>query len=237
MLRYRFFILLVAMILLMAITPALHMFESEAHIALRRVVVEILFAAMLLAAIFAVSHSRSAVIIAWVLVTLTIILQVLSLVYEQDSIFLAHNFLGILFLCYTIAHIIRYLFVSEHVTFDMICASLCVYLLMGLMWAFAYSMLDTWDHDAFAYAFADNGETRVMRFSSEPSNVALYYSFVTLTTLGYGDITPVSPIARVLAAAEAFLGQLYLVVLVARLVGLHISQSTSAQSGKEGKAL
>lgn len=231
MLRCRFFILLVAMILLMVVTSALHTFGSEANILIRRIVVEIVFAIMLLAAIFAVSHQRSTVCIAAILVAVMVFLQGLNLKVERDSIIVTHHFLGILFLGYTIAHIVKYLFVSKRVTFDVICASLCVYLLMGLMWAFAYSTLYTWDHGAFAYAFAEEGG---MRFSSEPSNEALYYSFVTLTTLGYGDITPRSPIARVLAATEAFLGQLYLVVLVARLVGLHISQSTSSRSKMEG---
>ena len=233
MLRYRFLILLIAMILLMVMTSALHTFGSEAHTILRRIVVEILFAVMLLAAIFAVSKRRTAIVVGGILVALTICLQGLSLLIERDSILLTHHLLGILVLGYTVVHIVKYLFVSDHVTFDMICASLCVYLLMGVMWSFAYSMLVIWDHGAFAYAFAEEGEMSVMRLSSEPSNAALYYSFVTLTTLGYGDITPVSPIARMLAAIEAFVGQLYLVVLVARLVGLHISQATSRRSGSE----
>ncbi len=54
-----------------------------------------------------------------------------------------------------------------------------------------------------------------------------YYSFVTMTTLGYGDIVPASPVARMCAVLQAVLGQLYLAVLVARLVGLHILHATS----------
>jgi voltage-gated potassium channel Kch len=58
------------------------------------------------------------------------------------------------------------------------------------------------------------------------SVTALYYSVVTLTTLGYGDVTPVTTAARMTAALEAMVGQVYLVVLVARLVGLNVSQTT-----------
>lgn len=58
----------------------------------------------------------------------------------------------------------------------------------------------------------------------------IYYSFVTLTTLGYGDIVPVSPSARSLATLEALTGQLYLTVLVARLVGLQITHSARRRS-------
>ncbi len=58
----------------------------------------------------------------------------------------------------------------------------------------------------------------------------VYYSFVTLTTLGYGDIVPVNPSVRALATLEAITGQLYLTVLVARLVGLHITHSSQRRS-------
>ena len=61
----------------------------------------------------------------------------------------------------------------------------------------------------------------------------VYYSFVTLTTLGYGDIVPVSPSARALATLEALTGQLYLTVLVARLVGLHITHSSRRPSAED----
>ena len=55
----------------------------------------------------------------------------------------------------------------------------------------------------------------------------LYYSFVTLTTLGYGDVVPILPAARSMATLEALMGQLYLVIVVARLVALHITHSKS----------
>ena len=61
----------------------------------------------------------------------------------------------------------------------------------------------------------------------------VYYSFVTLTTLGYGDIVPVSPSARALATLEALTGQLYLTVLVARLVGLHITHASRRRSAED----
>jgi voltage-gated potassium channel len=57
-----------------------------------------------------------------------------------------------------------------------------------------------------------------------------YYSFVTLTTLGYGDITPLTPVARSLSLLEAITGQLYIAILIARLVGIHIAQSMKSAS-------
>ena len=63
-------------------------------------------------------------------------------------------------------------------------------------------------------------------FGDQHTATSLYFSFVTLTTLGYGDITPLSMPARMLVVAEAVIGQIYLVVLVARLVGLQISNES-----------
>ena len=104
----------------------------------------------------------------------------------------------------------------------MIVASLCAYLLLAVWFTNAYSLINIVDPSSF-------------RVLSEPSNsfgdtadgLALYYSIVTLTTLGYGDIVPTNSFARMLAAVEAIVGQIYLVVLVARLVGMHITGGSS----------
>jgi hypothetical protein len=78
-----------------------------------------------------------------------------------------------------------------------------------------------------------------MQLGAGDSVVPLYYSFVTMTTLGYGDIVPHTPTARILSVLQSVMGQLYLAVLVARLVGLQISQSretshpASDSSGQE----
>jgi voltage-gated potassium channel Kch len=64
-----------------------------------------------------------------------------------------------------------------------------------------------------------------MQFGTDNASLSLYYSFVTLTTLGYGDVSPAVPLSRMLAALEALTGQLYIAVLVARLVALQILHS------------
>ena len=69
-----------------------------------------------------------------------------------------------------------------------------------------------------------------MELGGRATALTLYYSIVTLTTLGYGDITPRTPPARMFAAMEAVTGQIYLTVLVARLVGMHIAHSTGRRT-------
>ncbi len=97
----------------------------------------------------------------------------------------------------------------------MIMGAICAYFLMGLVWAFAYSTLEFFQPGSFQ-----------MPPGTVNQETFAYYSYVTLTTLGYGEITPISAPARSFAILEAMIGQLYLAVLIARLVGIHIAQSS-----------
>ena len=98
------------------------------------------------------------------------------------------------------------------VTHSRIQGAIAVYLLFGIGWAHAYHITETLHPGSFATTAA------------AMSNVSdwVYYSFVTLTTVGYGDITPARPIARTLSIGEALTGQLYLAVLIARLVAMEV---------------
>ncbi len=105
------------------------------------------------------------------------------------------------------------IFSEKMITADTIQGGIAVYFLSGLLWAFFYQILLAFDSSAISLPVHTSGE-----FSE-----LIYFSFVTLTTLGYGEITPVSWMAQNLTLLEAVWGQTYLVVLVARLVGLHLS--------------
>jgi hypothetical protein len=104
---------------------------------------------------------------------------------------------------------------SEDVTREVLFAAVIIYLLMALMWSFAYMVLEAIVPGSFN--IPESG-LEVRQF------VFLYYSFVTITTLGYGDITPATHQAGALAILEAIAGQIYLVVLVAFLVGMFVSR-------------
>ena len=100
---------------------------------------------------------------------------------------------------------------------NILMGAVCIYLLLGLIWAILYDMFAIlWPEASF------NGlkfEEDRLQFDS-----FLYFSFVTLTTAGYGDITPVNPLIRTLAYLEMITGQFYMAVLVAGLVGLFMRQ-------------
>lgn len=104
---------------------------------------------------------------------------------------------------------------KRKVTINVLYGAAVTYLLIGLLFANVFYLIDVSHHNAFNF----HGITR----TDAPLQIFTYYSFVTLTTLGYGDITPVSNIARTFAWFEAALGQIYLTILIAQLVGSFIA--------------
>jgi len=96
---------------------------------------------------------------------------------------------------------------------------------MGYGWTFVYSILLELEPQSFV------ATSEVARNDYIDRLLQLrYFSFTTLTTVGYGDIVPRSPAARTMAVLEAVMGQFYLVALVGRLVGLHIVHGSNPRS-------
>lgn len=93
--------------------------------------------------------------------------------------------------------------------------SVCLYMLMGVAWAVAYTLLEMLTPGSFAGISIQPGQGWNSNW--------LYFSFVTMSTLGYGDITPISPMAKMLAYMQAMFGLFYIAVLVAGLVGAYVS--------------
>ncbi|WP_019504364.1 potassium channel family protein [Pleurocapsa sp. PCC 7319] len=110
--------------------------------------------------------------------------------------------------------ILRDILLSQEITIDTIRGGICVYLLIGFVWALLYGITASLDSNAFSQPIVE----------IESYGRAVYFSFTTLTTLGYGDIIPVSPLAKMLTNLEAIIGQLYPAILIAILVGSYISQ-------------
>ena len=127
---------------------------------------------------------------------------------------------GILFFSFLAALISRELLTDDsRVDSETLWAAVNVYLLIGLLFAFWYAALATFEPDLFSGKFIDQ-QTRDQLFGY------IYFSFVTLTTLGYGDITPNSTGAATLTYLEAVIGQLYIAIMLARLVGLYITRKS-----------
>jgi len=131
------------------------------------------------------------------------------------------------FLCFTAAHILGYVFRARRVTSEILFGALSVYLLIGLTFGLVFTTLEARHPGSLSLpaATVEAGLPGPRQFST-----ISYFSFVTMTTLGYGDIGPLTPATRSLVTLEALLGQLFLAVLMARLVALHIMHGTEAES-------
>lgn len=123
---------------------------------------------------------------------------------------------GVVFLGWTAGLVLNRVLRQDNVTVDTLMGSVCAYLLIAAAWGMAYSALEIGNPESFS-------------MPSDPPDFVpnindwLYYSFMTLTTLGYGNIQPATRAAGTLTWMEAMAGQFYLAVLVARLVSLHVS--------------
>src|SRR6266516_4675516 len=122
---------------------------------------------------------------------------------------------GLILIIFVVGHLLRFVLRAPVVTTDVLCASISAYLMLGLMWTMAYWLVDQLTPGG-AFSFNTNAGTRSINGFN-----GFYFSFITLSTVGYGDITPVSKVARMLAAMEAMTGLLYVAVLIARLVSLY----------------
>jgi Ion channel len=177
-------------------------------------VMQLLYSFLFISALYAVAQSRWAfrsgiLLLAAGLVTHWWIILTLSTISVVAGIICA-----IIFFCFIALSLLFHVFGHERVSSDTIAGAICVFLLIGMIWTLVYQAIYFFDPKAFNSIAPES-------FSPAATVDLVYYSFATLTTLGYGDITPIAKSARMFAVTEAMVGQIYLTVLVARLVGLY----------------
>jgi Ion channel len=214
--RVRYTPLLVSLLIFVLVVPILH------DRPLLKFLVPILIVILLLSGFYAVIRDHLYTLCALVLLLASLVAHAASFMMTDIYMFALAQFLGCSFLILmTVVFLIR-LFQEHNVTCDTIAGSVCVYLLIGFVWGYFYILTALFSPESFLIAgeFMKPIPLEQIRIGGFPEFT--YFSFVTLSTLGYGDITPVSPFVRSLATLEALVGPLYLTVLVARLVGLHI---------------
>jgi hypothetical protein len=145
-----------------------------------------------------------------------VVLSVLA-IQMQSPVFHYGSLLSLLgFMLVAISFTLKQVVVGTDINANRLVGAICVYLLLGVIWAMIYTLINAISPGSFAGFSPMDG----VGWDSE----WLYFSFVTMTTLGYGDILPVSATARGLAYMQAVVGQFYIAVLVAGLVGAYVSK-------------
>lgn len=192
---------------------------------------DISFSLVLFMGVFALSDRHHLALTALGMVLASQLLTWSSRALSGHWLIVTGMILTTIYLLYTASILFRHVVNSRSPTFHTIFASLCIYLLTAYIWAFGYSLLE----DVAPNSFHFNPDL----FATVPKGKHLYshlyyfiyFSFTTQTTLGFGDILPASPWSRMMTSMEAVLGQLYLVVMVTYLIGLHITEKVRAYKG------
>lgn len=232
-LRQRFVIMFFAFLSFFALMPLLEEVREEAWPGAPHLLRLLLFVGTLGAVLVSLCATRRSALATIILAVATSVLWYMPGSKLGWNWNLIRHILAIGFVSYSIGFILLLIFNSSRVTINLLCAALCVYLLLGIDWAIVYSLMNAVNPNSFFSTVPGRPPSVEMRIEAHGSMEAMYYSFATLTTLGYGDIVPISRVARLFAAFEAVVGQLYLTVLVAQLVGMHIVHKTSRTSPTE----
>jgi voltage-gated potassium channel Kch len=135
---------------------------------------------------------------------------------------------GLVFMAFLIANLLYFILRAKHVNAEVLCAGISAYLLLGTAWMCAYLLVSDFSPGAFVFTAGPDADHVLSGFN------AYYFSFITLTTVGFGDIVPVSHVARMLAATEATTGTLFMAVLIARLVALYSTRPPNPPGDDSG---
>ena len=209
--RERLLILLCLILGLLVLVPILNRFVAT------RIFLELFLTAIAISMLYTISHKKGHVIVGMLLAIVMLASRWLQYFYPNIGILAIGMIAGALFIALVIANLLVFMLKSEEVNLEIIYAAILFYLLAALLWAFVYTVIELVDPASFNIDL------------SHPQGYLLvfqYFSFVTITTLGYGDITPVTEVAKAITALEAVVGQLYLVVAVAWLVGMYVSKKS-----------
>jgi hypothetical protein len=205
----RFGFLLISILIMLILRPFV-----EGYIGLQALLA-IFMSAIVISVLYAVSEQKRVLMIALTIAIPTLIIKWSSYFVNISAIHLASDVIAVVFTAYATIIILSYVFSEKKISADVIFAAISGYFLIGMMWAFIFSALE----------FLIPGSFQGPQVEASRLSHAYYYSFTTLTTLGYGDITPVSAPARSFSFLEAIMGQLYIAILIAGLVGKYIVQS------------
>ena len=211
-----FFYLLGALLFLLVAVPLTHDFQVLSPAADRA----FYFSVLMIVGARSLRGGGRFFKVGMVLAAIGVALSLLAMVQSSLALQFGSTLSLIAFLMLAITYTLRQVVFGTELNTNRLVGVVCVYLLLGVIWALAYSLVELAAPASFKGIELADG-------NGWDSNW-IYFSFVTLTTLGYGDITPVSATARSLAYMQAIAGQFYIAMLVAGLVSAYISDKQSS---------
>jgi hypothetical protein len=223
--RGKFGYLLLALIVFLASVPVI----TESHA--RKLVLAVLGSGLLIAGLHAARPGKRSLIVGLVVAAVEFAIGRMGDIYGSRWFLLAQALIWLLAMTYVAFEILEQVLGSAEVTLETMQAALCVYLLLGLMWTFGYALLEIAAPASFQ---AQHGPTVVWSdaYSRRLGFLRLViFSFSTLTGAGYGDIAPAGAFAEMAACLEAMMAQVYLAVVIARLVGIQASPPPPVSPG------
>ena len=224
--RERMAVLLVVLLALFIVHPFLSVQGGVGG----RFLANLLFLMVLMGAVNAVVSYQRVLWLVGLLAIPSVVLRWVGFFLATPA--LAHVAFGLDFILYVVisAILLLYLLRSTVVTTDKLMGALAVYLLIGLAWAHLYYLIDVVEPGSFQVPADLAAEG-----SSHPMAKFIYFSYVTLSTLGYGDITPNTRFAESMAALEAITGQFFLAVMIARMVGMHLASGRQENAPRDDR--
>jgi fucose 4-O-acetylase-like acetyltransferase len=204
-----FGVLLVVLCLLIVLAPL----ATAAGSAL---LVEFLFALVLLAGAYSINWQGIQRWFFLAFTALTFVARSCALLFGGSQLEIGSAAITALWMASVVIVVVRELFRRQAVTTNTILSAIVAYLLIAVAFAALYQILELSEPGSFL------GIPEAAT-AHQLSNEMIYFSLVSLTTMGYGDIVPASSLARPLAALEGVFGALYLAVMIARLVGMHVA--------------
>ena len=188
-----------------------------------RVLIAVFFSFILISGVGAVARNALTTAVVGGLVVTSLAVRWLRLWLGGESLMISDTCVSSLFCIILAVVVLAQVFREGPVTWYRIQGAVAFYLLLGLAWAGAYELIELrWPNAFVPTTSAAMSQSAAMNHNDDPTARFVYFSFVTLTTVGYGDITAAHPFARSLVTLEALIGQLFPAILLARLVSMEL---------------
>jgi hypothetical protein len=209
--KSRFIYIIFAIILVLLVNPFIRPLGLIGHL-----FSTLLLSMIPLASAYALTEDRKKAIIVLLIAAPFVILDGLNVFFTNRPLMIVAYSFGTILYFYIVILLVKNLLSIRVITADLIFCAISIYLLIGVMWAGIYIVLDGISPGSF----------------SETTDL-LYFSFVTLTTVGFGDVAPLSVLSRRLAVFEAAMGSIYMAVIIAMIVGRYMQMQVEQDSKSE----